>query len=122
LLLLNICFYGEPNFKFHLVGSRLFLQQVLIQITLGQDLQQDLMLENEENRNGMRCLKERLLLREPYHIQLGSFVSGTCGIPYEVLFEGNRSLFVVVELPSAHCPKIGNSHYYYISVLRASQG
>jgi hypothetical protein len=112
VLLLNTLF-GQPTYESQLIGSRLFLQQVLIQLAIGQDPHQDLILDNEENRNGVRLLKERLLSREPYRIELGSWGTGVNYIPYSVIFEDNDSFYVFVKLPTLFSRERQN-YYYYI--------
>ena len=119
LVLLLTIWFAQRRYQSQLIGSRLFVQQVLIQLAIGQDLQQDLMLDNEENRNGVRLLKERLLSREPYRVELGSWDPALPIIPYSVIFEGNDSFFVLVKIPTLFSEN-GQAHYYYIWTLRAS--
>jgi hypothetical protein len=123
--LFNVCgcsIHDETDFRFHLIGSRLFLQQILLQLGTEHDIESALIVNNAENGRGLRGLQTLLLLREPYRIELGSVVRGTCGIPYTVFFESGCSFFVHVGLPGPDCPQFTPTYYFYsIRTLRESE-
>ena len=119
VLLLNTLF-GEPSYESQLIGSRLFLQQVLTQLAIGVDIQQDLILGSEENRNGIRLMKERLLSRKPYRIEFASFEGrGVNYVPYSVIFDKNDSFNVFIKLPTVFSRE-RYKDYYYIWIFEHS--